>query len=60
MKMKQKEFRALKQVKLNGFPAISFELQSILDLLRKPDIERFLSLLSVFAISGIYDGDGVP
>jgi hypothetical protein len=26
MKMKQKEFRALKQVKLNGFPAISFKL----------------------------------
>jgi hypothetical protein len=37
MKMKQKEFRALKQVKLNGILNNFFWAWSILDSLRKPD-----------------------
>jgi hypothetical protein len=32
MKMKQKEFRALKQVNQMEFPAISIELRTILEL----------------------------
>jgi hypothetical protein len=38
MKMKQKEFRALKQLKLKGILCSFFELRSILDLFRKPDM----------------------